>query len=665
MNPIVAGALIALLPLALETGRNLEYEYATLSGIFAFLFSLAVRDGRFFLTAVKLITVPLTVMSMWLIFGPTPCHITASYFWYFVQVPPAVFLGLSLRRRWSPSALKSNLLLALLIILSSLVFLWLSPQKRWVSLWFGYLHGPVYDGFIPLTFGVLLARLSHVLFAFYLHFKKPSLGMLALIVWGAAAFEPINGHGRHAIEKKLSSSIIGKHFRLHFNPEEKNAAEVVFSEASFHLEDLSHRLSLTPKSTIEIYLYSNLAQKKILFGGAETDITDVVTPSVHILAEASPHSTLRHELVHALLSEKAPLGFHPNMLITEGIAVSLAPSDSLISLDEQARFLLERGKLPRIEDLFGPLFWLKSSTMSYSVSGSLISWLIKERGSERFLRIYGGSSFESTYGMSLSELYNEWVQYLKHQPFDGAKINSLVERLMSSPAVFADICPHAKVDRQDQSRSSLLSVKNDNEYYAWLEKVHPKSQILKNHQQSLARKTVSPETSRLTSSAAVEPPTSVAAFEDLLLKADLLCLEGQTKECKDILSVLAKITLNPGRSMKRAIELRLYTLKTEESTAVKDIYEFVAGRSSSTKREHSAVSYLKRKNGIQNTLLSEFPEEFIELNREVRKLNASYFESTKSFTKAKEEWVKLLVLEPHNDFVKLEIDRMNLMMKGL
>ncbi|MEI8025655.1 MAG: hypothetical protein WCI18_04825 [Pseudomonadota bacterium] len=665
MNPLIAGVLASLLPLALETGRNLEYEFATLSGILAFLLSLAVRDERFFRPAIKIITVSLTVMIVWLTFGPTPCHVAASFSWYFVQVPPAVFLGLSLRRRWNPSALKSNLLLALLIILTSFVFLWLSPQKRWVSLWFGYLHGPVYDGFIPLTWGVLLARLSHVLFALYLRFKKPSLGMLALIVWGAAAFDPINGHGRHALEETLSASLIGEHFRVHFKPEDKRAAQAVFSEASFHVEDLSHKLSLTPKSTIEIYLYSDSVQKKILFGGAETDVTDVVTPSVHILAETSPHSTLRHELVHAVLSEKAPLGFHPNMLITEGIAVSLAPSDSLISLDEQARFLLERGTLPRIDDFFGPMFWLKSSTMSYSVSGSLISWLIKERGSERFLKIYGGSSFEDAYGTGLAELYKEWVSYLEHQPFDGRKINSLVERLMSSPAVFNDICPHAKVDRQDQSRFSLLSVKDDSEYYTWLEKIHPESQILKNHQQSLARKAVSLESSRRTPSATIEPPKSVAAFEDLLLKADLLCLEGQTNECEDILLVLSKIPLNPGRGMKRALELRLYTLKINEPTIVQDTYEFIAGRSQSSKRENSAVAYLKRKNGIQNTLLSEFPEEFIELNREVRKLNASHLEETRSFAKAKEEWAKILVLEPHNDFVKLEIDRMNFMIKAL
>jgi len=244
---------------------------------------------------------------------------------------------------------------------------------------------------------------------------------------------------------------------------------------------------------------------------------------------------------------------------------------------------------------------------------------------------------------------------------------------MSSPSVFHDICPHGKVDRQDQAQASLLSEHQEIEYYPWLEKIHPESQILKNYRQTIARKTVPPAVNHTAISsssvsstlmAAGEAPKSIGEFENLLLRADLLCLAGQRKECEELLGVLSKIPLHPGRGMKRAVQLRLYTLNRIDHSAIQDTYEYITGRSPSPKTDNATISYLKRKNGFQNNFLMEFPDEYRELNREVRKLNASYFEGKRSFAEAKEEWAKIVENEPQNDFIKMEIDRMAFMMES-
>jgi hypothetical protein len=515
------------------------------------------------------------------------------------------------------------------------------------------LHGPVYDDFVPLTAGVILARLSHLAMAFFIQFKNSRMGMVALILWGVSLFDPINGHGKHALESKLRESLPGEHFNVHFNVENKQAAEALFAEASFHMADLIQRLSLSPKRKVEIYLYSTVAEKKILFGGAETDITDVFMPSVHILVEPPPHSTLRHELVHGLLSEVNPLGFHWNMLITEGIAVALAPSDSSVTLDEQSRYLLDSGKMPPLHEMFGPLFWLKSSAVSYGVAGSLISWLIKEKGPEQFLEIYSGKSFEEVYGTSLIILFEQWLSYLRLIPYDAPTIGSLLARLMSSPGVFQDLCPHGKVDRRGKNPTSFLSLTEDPNYYTWLEKIDPKSESLRSYRMNLKKKSENEKPTM----ASFETPKTLAAFEDALLETDLLCLNGHIAPCRDSLARLATMPLNPGRPFKRALELRQYTLSSEDSENQKGIYEYIVGRNSSPQIHSQVISYLKRKNGLQNILLYPFPPEFKELNREIWKLNATYFQALGDFEGAQKELERILENEPENQYIQMEKKR--------
>jgi hypothetical protein len=654
MNAILAGFLAGALPLLLETGRNVEFEYATLSAWCASILCFFIRDTNYFKATLSMVASALIPMTFWLTFSPKLCSVASSYAWFFIQVPPAIFIFLSLRNFLSKSPLKRSLLILGLMLLSIYVFMWSNPQKRWVSLWFGYLHGPVYDDFIPLTFGVITARFSHFLFGIFLYFPNRSLGLLSLITWGISMYDPINSHGHHALKTYLSDSLIADEITLHFKGENKTDAPSLLKEATFHKEQISSILALKDIPKIDIYVYSSTDEKKIYFGGGETDITDVFSPSIHIVASPSPHPTLRHELVHALLSQQNSLGFHWNMLITEGIAVALAPSDSPVTLNEQARYLIEKGELPKLTEVFGPLFWLKSASITYGIAGSFIRWLLIEKNGESFLKVYGGASFEDSYQTSLEKLYQSWINYIKTIPYDPIRVNSLIGRLLEEPGVFFDVCPHAKIDRMAVSPQSLLNSSNSNDYLKWLSKVHPESRVLRNDKFDKARKQpVTPES--------VDSPselTSIGDFEQMLLKVDLLALNDRFSESSNLLTRLESTPINPGRALKRAVELRRYTLEELSGSEVKSTFQFLVGTSTDSTLDNSVTRYLKRKN--ENTLksLDLFSVKFVELNREILKLNYLLFEKEKKFDEAKGFLKILNANEPKNDYLKLEFERL-------
>lgn len=654
MNAILAGFLAGALPLLLETGRNVEFEYATLSAWCASLLCLVIRDTNYFKVTLKMVTSAFIPMTLWLIFSPKLCGVVSSYAWFIIQVLPAIFIFLSLRNFISKSPLKRSFLILGLMLFSIYIFMWSNPQKRWVSLWFGYLHGPVYDDFIPLTFGVIAARFSHILFGIFLNFRNRSLGLLSLITWGISMYDPINSHGRHALQTYLSDSLMANEITLHFKSERKTDATSLLKEAAFHKEQISRILDLKDIPKIDIYVYSSTDEKKIYFGGGETDITDVFSPSIHIVASASPHPTLRHELVHALLSQQNSLGFHWNMLITEGIAVALAPSDSPVTLDEQARYLIEKGELPKLTEVFGPLFWIKSASITYGIAGSFIRWLVDEKNGKNFLKVYSGSSFEESYQTSLESLYQDWINYIKSIPYDPMRVNSLISRLLEEPGVFFDVCPHAKVDRMAVSPKSLLNSSDSSDYLKWLLKIHPESRVLRNDKFDNARKqALTPEK--------IDSPSelnSIGDFEQLLLKVDLLALNDRFPESLNLLARLESTPINPGRSLRRAVELRRFTLDELSGSEVKSTFQFMVGISTESKIDNSVTRYLKRKNENIVRPLDLFSVKYVELNREILKLNYLLFETENKFDEAKGFLKILSTNEPTNKYLKLELERL-------
>ncbi|MCX6126421.1 MAG: hypothetical protein NTV34_16935, partial [Proteobacteria bacterium] len=94
--------------------------------------------------------------------------------------------------------------------------LWFFPQKRILSLVFGFIHGPIYDEWIVVDSGVVVGRLALIFLSLsvvqYLwsKFNKSKstmtwriLGSTGVILWFSALFSSSGGHGKESLRALL------------------------------------------------------------------------------------------------------------------------------------------------------------------------------------------------------------------------------------------------------------------------------------------------------------------------------------------------------------------------------------------------------------------------------------------------------------------------------
>jgi hypothetical protein len=248
---------------------------------------------------------------------------------------------------------------------------------------------------------------------------------------------------RH-IETELSLKKSADSWTMYYSPlSNSDSIADLTREIEFHTNDLQAILKLKLPH-IHIFIYPNAQMKKFLFGGLDTDVTDVFTPSIHIREETGVHSTLRHELVHAALSGIGfhGLGFHPNMALTEGLAVALAPDPFEDKTDEVASLAMEDKSKEYLESLFGIEFYIESGPKAYSVAGSWIRHLIELGQIEKLLRVYSGQSSHQQYFSRLpGKVYIQWTEKLTRIRGRAKDLETM--RKSALPSLWESTCPHS------------------------------------------------------------------------------------------------------------------------------------------------------------------------------------------------------------------------------
>lgn len=499
----------SLLPLLLPLARNLEYEYAT-------LVSYALLALPLILVSVRKMKLPsptqaltqlvisavITFLPAFLLFQTQYCLCSENdfRFWWLVQVVPhllfshaAAWLMLKGRER-GKRYIKSIYVSGLVALFLQMAWtLWSLPQKRMTNILTGFLHGAIYDNGIAVDEGILWARGSHAFIALALLFlalfhRKVGRGLaltaliLAMVTSFKASTFPSTTHGIHALVELMPEIKHSKYFTLHYqkpsSPEKMELINQIFASAEFHAQDLAKQLN-APKVHVELFIYPSRREKKLWFGGDGTDITDVKTPSVHIVAETWPHGTLRHELVHAMASGFAfyGLGFHPNMGFTEGLATALAPNEDDISLHSGAANILRSQKVDT-KALFSPMFWGESGRRAYTVAGSLIKFLIDHYGIDKVKALYAGKSFEDVFGRASASIIEDWTKFLTTHYADRRE-DITAEALFRYPGILHDQCPHSKALLASRSRADLVTLRQpkewdvDRDYWPWRIELEP------------------------------------------------------------------------------------------------------------------------------------------------------------------------------------------------
>ena len=371
---IFAVIFLSVATLLWPPARNLEYEYTIVLcwlnvfvlPLFAYFIpkkDMPVRPSK--QTYWLLAGLPIMAyLPGWFMFrfGICQCVEMGFTFWFVILVVPAIWLGSAtyfaiIRVREKAMLHWIIAFMPLLFGVLSLSLLWFFPQKRINSMVLGFLHGPIYDRWIPVDLGVVVGRLGHAVLASAIFglatraYRVRSrifvfLTALGSVLMGGAWQTDSGGHGFSALKRRLPKTVAKGDIVLHF-PSGRNDQEFransLLNDALFHVDEIKRFLNVQLSHPIHIYAYAEQNQKKILFGGGDTDITDVWTPSIHIEFLPSPHPTLRHELVHAVSSYVGwhGLGFHPNMLLTEGLAMALAPMEQDLDFDDH-RLPIER-----------------------------------------------------------------------------------------------------------------------------------------------------------------------------------------------------------------------------------------------------------------------------------------------------------------------------------
>lgn len=465
-----------------QTGSNLEYEYSLLAS-WLILVTVPLYKGmvatrplfssQFLILCAASILLTYIPGSIMFLGDICKCSDRGWLFWHSFHIPLAVMTGHVLgdfatlvqskySRRVSVSALCVFILFQLFLIIFATYGQGMAKAH---GFFYGFLHGPIYDKLIIVDNGTLRLQYLYILIGIAAVFGLSSvrtvnakhqkvyqtISSLTVLVATFFWFD----HDRYLSQKKTPDAIrevlseVKKDgpITLHYDPLEISMSQAtsVLDLSHFHHTDLTRSLGLAKDVPVDVFLYGSAIQKKKLFGGYRTDVADVRTPAIHISYRSFPHPTLRHELVHALLAHRAPLGlgFHPNMALTEGVASILAPNRHALDSHQAAGHLLKERKIKNPDLLFSPLFWLESGTRAYTAAKSFLGYILESYGPDKMLRLYEGQSFFKVFGKDASSITAEWKTFVA-DVYDEETYKIFADRYFSSKGTLRDTCPHTK-----------------------------------------------------------------------------------------------------------------------------------------------------------------------------------------------------------------------------
>jgi hypothetical protein len=638
--------ILSTIALAWEPAQNLEYEYALVTS-WALVFGLPLigclwptkatgrrpsiprlplfrASGRQFLLLLSLPAV--AFLPGLLLFMTNQCACSGRGFslWMSLLVVPAGWLGTAgfiyaaspEPRRFSKWWVVVGPWLGAFF---GAALLWFFPQKRVVNIFLGFLHGPIYDLWIPLDAGVLWARVSHGILGIILlglavrYIKTPGRRrrgvqaqrlfpvLLSLFFCGQllSFFYDSARHGVWFLNRAMPDVIQEPNIELHYrrtSPHDEDLAKDLARDAAFHVSEILSTMGAKVDRPIRVYAYTSADKKKLLFGGGNTDVTDVWTPSIHIELGPSPHPTLRHELVHGVASFVSwhGIGFHPNMLITEGLAMALAPTADSLGFDEIAASMLKSGRIGSLESLMSPFgFWSVSGQRSYVVAGSLLRWLISKYGTNAVREIYSGGTIESVAGVEESKILAMWSQDVSRQHSDSNEL--VIEHFSRDPGVFAARCAHTSEDlAQDASSDVWTRLRQPAgwkpaSWSLWRLGLMPSdrdaglTRLRADVAEVMKRPAPDPATLRgwiqTIEKAHAWPPKVMEDVELAILQSDVESVTGLKEASTGILLKLMDSfsSRSPGTTIRRQVEVRFELDKMKSQAAAADWRKYVAG----------------------------------------------------------------------------------------
>lgn len=270
--------------------------------------------------------------------------------------------------------------------------------------------------------GTLRARLGR------LRWRAVVPGLVALAV--AVGLFALRGRlgweiGAADIQRELGGRYDTEHVTIFYpkdDPRISRDIAWIAEDHEYRCQELAALIGAPHPERIESYVYASGKQRRRLMGADKVYVAKPWLHQIHLGRLPYGSGVLKHELAHVFVGTYAPGPLHvtaqwrvlPHMALVEGLATAIEWERGRLTPHQWAAAMLELGILPDIERIMGPKGYLTTfGGTAYTTAGSLVRWLIDERGMAAVLKLYGDGDFEAAFGRPMDAVVAEWKEFLR------------------------------------------------------------------------------------------------------------------------------------------------------------------------------------------------------------------------------------------------------------
>ncbi|HEY5946570.1 MAG TPA: hypothetical protein VIV40_13805, partial [Kofleriaceae bacterium] len=269
------------------------------------------------------------------------------------------------------------------------------------------------------------------------------------------------------IEAELGGRVETPHFVIHYakTPEIERDIALVAADHEFRYAQVVAQLGAAPPGKLRSFVFANRDQKARWIGAKDVEMAKPWRREIYLEHRAFPHSSLRHEIAHAVASAfgdpifgvasqriaGVPLLASPGLIEGLAVAADWPAGYERLTPHEAVRAMQAMGLTPSIRELISLRFLTVSSARSYTTAGSFLKFLLDKYGAPMLRELYGsGGDFERVYGKSIGALESEWRTMISAINLPVEEIEGTRERFRAG-SVFARPCPHANAARRERA----------------------------------------------------------------------------------------------------------------------------------------------------------------------------------------------------------------------
>lgn len=399
-------------------------------------------------------------------------------------------------RRFGPAWLAQ--LPALVVAAAALWRFHDSPPVYTYNAVLGYFPGNMYDENVQLELPLLWSRLEQLawvicvlaLVAWRFDVASyrvrraprpagPRTGAVVLALGAAAAAVALRWNGgalgfavdAEDLEAALGGRLETEHFVIYYTPSKdiEDDLALIAEDHEFRYAQVVAQLGVEPDHKLISFYFADRDQKGRLHGSRDVEMAKPWRGEIYLDHRAFPHSSLRHEIAHAIAAEfgdpiwgiasrrvgGVPVMASPGLVEGLAVAVDWPGSYDRPNPHESVRVIQKLDKLPQLDTLFSLSFFSISAAQGYTTAGSFLRFLLDTYGAAKLRELYrSGGDFEAAYGVGRDRLERAWRDMLAGLDVPDTVVEAQRERFRGT-SVFARPCPHAVAKRYREALELL------------------------------------------------------------------------------------------------------------------------------------------------------------------------------------------------------------------